>query len=90
LGKKLNSFFPDYFSGPAMRRKKIGDVIKAHTAGLITMPGVVGIGEGKQGNASCIILFVVDKNSPELSQLPETIDGYRLRIEQSGELQVYE
>ena len=64
---------------------KIREVLKRHTDELMAVPGVVGIAEGLSQGRSCIKVFVVDKNSELLRQIPESIEGYLLRVEESNE-----
>ncbi len=49
------------------------------------MPGVVGVGEGKSQGEQCIVVFVQDGEAKLLEALPDTIEGYSLTIEVSGE-----
>jgi len=68
-----------------MPRKRIREVLKRHTDELMAVPGVVGIAEGLSQGKPCIKVFVVDRNSKLLRQIPETIEGFLLQIEESGE-----
>jgi len=68
-----------------MPRSKIKDVMKRHTDELMAVPGVVGVAEGKSQGRPCIMVFVVDKNSELLRQVPNTLEGYPLLVEESGE-----
>ncbi len=67
----------------------IRDVIKRHTDKLMAINGVVGVGEGRHQGTPCILLFVVDKNSGQLKHLPDNIEGYLLKIEESGEFRAF-
>jgi len=64
----------------------IREVLKRHTDELMAVPGVVGVAEGKSRGRPCIKVFVVDRNSELLRQIPGTIEGYLLKVEESGEL----
>ena len=68
-----------------MPRRNIREVLKRHTDELMAVPGVVGIAEGESQGMPCIKLFVVDRNSELLRQIPDTLEGYLLQVEESGE-----
>ena len=44
-----------------MTAKTIAEVLKEHTKELMTVPGVVGIGQGLCDNKPCIKVFVIEK-----------------------------
>ena len=64
----------------------ISDVIARHAPRLLALPGVVGLGEGQQGDSPCLIVLVAcpDGDSPDL---PATLDGYPVVVERTGRLQ---
>ena len=68
-----------------MAEETIIEVINAHKSGLMKISGVVGVGEGTHNNEPCIVVFVNDKESPEMTYIPEIINGYRVKIIESGE-----
>lgn len=68
-----------------MSSGKIREVLERHTDELMAVPGVVGIAEGLSQGRPCIKVFVVDRNSKLLRRIPETIEGFLLQIEESGE-----
>ena len=68
-----------------MSNGKIREVLKRHTDELMAVPGVVGIAEGLSQGRPCIKVFVIDKNSELLRQIPESIEGYLLQVEESNE-----
>lgn len=70
-----------------MSSGKIREVLNRHTDELMAVPGVVGVAEGLSQGRSCIKVFVVDRNSKLLRRIPETIEGFLLQIEESGEFQ---
>ena len=72
-----------------MPRRKIKEVLKRHTDELMAVPGVVGIAEGLSQGKPCIKVFVVDRNSELLRRIPETIDGFLIQIEESGEFKSF-
>ena len=68
-----------------MPRRNIKEVLKRYTDELMAVPGVVGVAEGESNGKPCIKVFVVDRNSKLLRGIPSTLDGYRIRVEESGE-----
>ncbi len=68
-----------------MTNVKIREVLKRYTDELMAVPGVVGVAEGESKGKPCIRVFVVDRNSEPLKHLPENLEGYLLKIEESGE-----
>jgi len=69
-----------------MTAKTIAEVLKEHTKELMTVPGVVGIGQGLCDNKPCIKVFVIEK-APELAQkIPNSLEGYPVIIEETGEI----
>lgn len=68
-----------------MPRRKIREVLKRHTDELMAVPSVVGIGEGECQGMPCIIVFVVDKSSKVVRQIPNTLEGYLVQLKESGE-----
>ena len=73
-----------------MPTKKIEEVLKQHTDGLMAIPGVVGVGQGLCDGKDCLKVFVV-KITPELEQrIPKEIEGYSVEIVESGEIKPLE
>jgi hypothetical protein len=70
-----------------MSSVKIREVLKRHTDELMAVPGVVGVAEGKCLGKPCIKVFVMNKTRELLRQIPQTIEGFLLQIEESGEFQ---
>jgi len=70
-----------------MSNDKIKGVVKKHADKLMAVPGVIGVAEVESEGRPCIIVFVLDKNSESLKHLPQNIEGYLLKIEESGEFQ---
>ncbi len=64
----------------------IEDTLERHSAALMSVPGVVATGQGLCGDEPCIRVFVVER-TPEIDRLiPETIEGYKVVVEESGEI----
>ena len=70
-----------------MSKSNIKDAVKKHADKLMAIPGVIGVAEGESDGKPCVIVFVVDIHSELLKQLPRNIEGYLLKIEESGEFQ---
>ena len=67
-----------------MATKGIEEVLKEHSKAIISVPGVIGIGQGVCEGRPCIKIFVIEK-APDLNQrIPETLSGYSVVIEETG------
>lgn len=70
-----------------MQQESIESVLKKHNGRLLATPGIVGTAIGKYRRKLCITIFV-HMNDTEIQQhLPATLDGYPVRIEETGEFQ---
>lgn len=67
-----------------MPRRNIREVLKRHTDGLMSIPGVVGTAQGLCEGKPCIKVFVTKKTDEIMLQIPSTIESYAVRIEESG------
>lgn len=68
-----------------MPRKTIEQVLKEHTPEIMSVSGVVGTAQGLCDDAPCIKVYVAEL-TPELEKmLPDEIDGYMVKIEETGE-----
>ena len=68
-----------------MPEKTIEEVLREHTDSLMSLPGVVGTAQGQCSGQPCIRVFVVEKTEELLKQIPTTIDGYQVAIDETGE-----
>jgi hypothetical protein len=72
--------------GNQMVARPIVEVLKDHARDLMSIPGVLGAGQGLCEGKPCIKVFVI-KKTPELVQkIPDTLDGYPVVIEETGEV----
>ena len=72
-------------SDEAMPQQSIEQVLEKHTDELMSIKGVVGTAIGECDGKPCIKVFV-SKKTPELEkQIPSTLEGYRVSVEESGE-----
>jgi hypothetical protein len=63
---------------------KVEEVLKKYTQNLMTISGVVGTGQGLCDGKFCIKVFVV-KKTPELEdKIPEELEGYSVKIKETG------
>ena len=68
-----------------MQQKTIQTVLKEHTNSLMTLPGVVGTGLGECSGKPCIKVFVVKKTPDLLKQIPSTLEGHPVEVQETGE-----
>ena len=73
-------------SEQAMPEKTITQVLTEHTDNLMSLPGVVGAGQGECSGKPCIKVFVVKKTSDLLRRIPSAIEGYTVEVQESGEI----
>lgn len=66
--------------------KTIEQVLREHTESLMSVPGVVGTGEGECDSEPCIRVFVVEKTADLLSQIPSSLEGYAVEVQETGEI----
>lgn len=71
-----------------MPGSSIEAVLQRHSDRLMTLPGVVGtgIGECLPGRQPCIKLFVARKTPELLRQVPATLEGFPVAVEETGEI----
>jgi hypothetical protein len=66
--------------------KAIEEVLKERARELMSIPGVVGAGQGLCEGKPCIKVFVI-KMTPDLDQkIPNTLEGYQVVVEETGEI----
>ena len=67
-----------------MSTEAAGKALKTHTDELMSLPGVVGTGQGLCDNQPCIRVFVI-KNSPHLEErIKKILEGYPVVIQETG------
>ncbi|MBW2488490.1 MAG: hypothetical protein JRE72_13795 [Deltaproteobacteria bacterium] len=67
-----------------MSAMTIEEVLKKYTDNLMSLSGVIGTGQGLFDGKSCIKVFVV-KKTPELEdKIPEKLEGYPVKIKETG------
>jgi hypothetical protein len=70
---------------PKMPQKTIEQVQEAHTAHLMSIPGVVGTAIGELNGKPCIKVLVTQKTAEIEKGVPKTLEGYPVVIEVTGE-----
>lgn len=71
--------------GEVMERRTIEEVLRAHTGQLMSLPGVVGTAQGLCSGRPCIKVYIVKKSAELVRNIPDTIEGYPVMVEESGE-----
>jgi hypothetical protein len=66
--------------------KTIEEVLREHTDQLMSLPGVVGTAQGLCDDKPCIKVFVIKKTQALDQRIPDTLDGYPVKIEETGEI----
>ncbi len=67
--------------------RSIDTVKEAHTSELMKIPGVVGVYVGETNDGKMYIGVMVKKETQELErQIPDTLEGYPVLIEETGEI----
>ncbi len=66
--------------------KTIEEILKDHTEELMSLPGVVGTAQGLCNDKPCIKVYVIEKTSELDQKIPDTLEGYKIMIEESGEI----
>ncbi len=69
-----------------MPQKTIAEVLKDHTASLMSLPGVVGTAEGECAGKPCISVFIMKKTPDLLKLIPSTIERYPVEVQETGEI----
>ncbi|HYQ89817.1 MAG TPA: hypothetical protein VEU09_09365 [Candidatus Binatia bacterium] len=73
-----------------MTARPLSQVLKSHTAELMSIPGVVGTGEGAAsgpGSGGSVILVLVSSRTPEVSsRVPKQLEGYPVAVRVVGEV----
>lgn len=71
-----------------MPKRDINEVKEAHTSELMALPGVVGVYIGLMDDEQtmCIKVMVLEKTPALDKKIPETLEGYPVLIEETGEI----
>ncbi len=69
-----------------MPDKTIEAVLETHSPRLMSLPGVVGVGEGRCAGVPCIKVLVLEKTPELVERIGVRIEGYAVEITESGEI----
>ncbi|HYQ86009.1 MAG TPA: hypothetical protein VES59_02075 [Bacteroidota bacterium] len=71
----------------SMAQRDINLVKEAHTKELMSVPGVIGVYVGALDDGKpCIGVMVVKKSSALEQRIPGMLEGYPVRIDETGEI----
>jgi hypothetical protein len=73
-----------------VERKPIEEVLKRHTDHLMSIEGVVGTGIGESDGKPCIKVLVVKKTEELQKEIPTELEGYKVVIDETGEIRALE
>ena len=68
-----------------MPPRPIQEVLKEHTAGWMAIDGVVGTAVGEFEGRPCIKVFVAEKTEELAAEVPGTLEGHPVVLEETGE-----
>ncbi len=69
----------------SMASKSIENVVASHTDSLMAIKGVVGVGVGELEGKPCIKVMIDRRTRKLVKQIPKTLDGFVVVIEETGE-----
>ncbi len=72
-----------------MSAMKIEEVLKKYTDKLMSISGVVGIGQGLCDGEPCIKVFLIKKTRELEEKIPRELEGYKVKIEETGKVRAY-
>jgi hypothetical protein len=72
-----------------MNEKSIKTVLEENTDFLMSIGGVVGIGQGLCENKDCIQIFVTTKTAEINEKIPKSLAGYKVTIVETDEIIAY-
>ncbi len=68
-----------------MSENTIESVLAKHRDRIMALSGVVGISVGRCMSKPCIRVFVIKKTKELLDQIPCTLDGYSVIVQETNE-----
>ncbi len=80
----------DEGKGKAMAEMSITQALEEATAELMKIEGVVGTAQGLCEGAPCIKIYVARKTPELLRQIPATIAGHPVAVEETGPFKALE
>lgn len=70
-----------------MAEKTIEQVLAAHTAGWMSLPGVVGTAIGRRSGRPCLRIMVVEKTPLIRRAIPDRVEGFPVDVVETGTFQ---
>jgi hypothetical protein len=71
-----------------MATHDVKEVMEAHAAALMAIPGVVGVYTGVLDDGTPCIKVMVENRTPELEQkIPQNLEGFPVLIEETGKIE---
>ena len=67
-----------------MPGKPLEEVLKDHSSNLMSIPGVVGTAQALCNQQPCIRIYVSELTKELKKQLPKTLEGYKVDIQETG------
>ena len=72
---------------PIVQKKDINVVKETYVNGIMALKGVVGVYVGALDDGSlCIVVMVIKKTTELEEKIPKTLEGYTVRIDETGEI----
>lgn len=63
---------------------RVTELLRLHGMRLLAIPGVVGVGEGRRGGRTCVVVMV-NRRTPETERLiPREMEGIPVEVEEGG------
>ncbi len=93
VGISATSYVDKILADPTVKNmaaeRSIEEVIKEHSGELMSISGVVGVGQGLCDKIPCIKVYII-KRTPELDKkIPALLEGYEVSIEITGEIRAH-
>ncbi len=81
---------PDHRGALVMPNPTIEQVLEAHSAEWMSLPGVVGMGIGEFEGRPCIKVFLAGRAPGLAEKLPSAVEGYRVILEVTGQIRAFD
>ncbi len=67
----------------------IGDALARASGSLMSIPGVVGVGEGEIAGQPAVLVMVSHLTPALREAVPEEVDGFPVKLDVVGEIQAF-
>jgi len=68
-------------------QKPIAQVIQEHRTSMLSIPGILGIGQGGSPDTPHITLYVRAQILANLNSIPSILEGYPVVIQETGDIE---